>query len=93
MAKLSKDVLSSAKAIKPFIMTNDLCFIRTNITLVEIPVGISDEVVKCWKFDEEVLTHEEYMQRIEDKLESQKQAHLDTLEAIAEFYEIVTEGI
>lgn len=87
MSQLFKDVKSTAKSVSPFMRDDYHAYIRTNIVRVEEPATEFKPERKFWQYDEEVLTHSEYMDRLENLLASQEETNINTMLGLAELYE------
>lgn len=92
MAKITKGVESTAEVVLPFERNEYHAYIRTNI--VRIDEDDTEEMPgkHCWKYDEETLTHTEYMDRLETKVAEAEASNLDTMEGLAELYETLYAG-
>ena len=87
MSKIFKDVRSTAKSVLPFVRDDNHAYIRTNIVKVTEPATEFKPEREFWQYDEEVLTHSEYMDRLENLLASQEETNMNTMLGLAELYE------
>lgn len=89
MAIINKNVESTALEVLPFERDGHHAYIRTNIVRVDEPDTEEMEGRHYWRYDEEVLTHTEYMDRLENKIALQEEANLNTMVGLAEVYEML----
>lgn len=87
MAQFIKNVESSAEVVLPFERDEYHAYIRTNIVRIDTPDTEEREGRHYWQYDEEILTHTEYMIRLEEQVATQKEANLTAMEGLAELYE------
>ena len=87
MANLIKGVESTAEIILPFERDEFHAYIRTNIVRIDEPDTEEMPGKHCWQYDEEVLTHSEYMSRLEEKNAQLEEANITTMVGLAELYE------
>lgn len=92
MAEIIKGVESTAEVVHPFERNEYHAYIRTNIVRIDEEGTEEMPGRHCWKYDEEVLTHTEYMDRLETKVAEAEASNLDTMEGLAELYEALYAG-
>lgn len=92
MAQFIKGVESTAETVLPFERDDYHAYIRTNIVRIDEPDTDDMPGRHCWQYDEEILTHTEYMSRLEEHIANQEEANLNTMVGLAELYEALYAG-
>ena len=87
MSEIKKGVESTADSVLPFERDEYHAYIRTNIVRIDEPDTEEYFGRHCWQYDEEVLTHTEYMDRLEQKISAQEESNINTMVGLAELYE------
>lgn len=82
-----KNVESTTEKVLPIERDDFHVYIRTNIRRVDEPDTEYDEGFHGWVYDEEVLTLNEYIDRLENKIAQQEESNLNTMVGLAELYE------